>query len=487
MNIFSKRKVLVKTALIFLIIVSSCGEKDNPAPQNTEPIVTDKGTPTGQLVSASIGTSGGTLQSADGKIKLDIPAGALSSTTTVSIQPVSNEAPLGLGQGYRLLPEGVTFTKPVKITFQYDDQLLGNAIEDFLWIVTQAEDGTWNAMLKSVVDTNSKTVSVEATHFSDWMLGKFIELTLAPSAATLLVGKSMDLKVSGFYRDKSRVEVSDSPDELAPLVPISSNGLDELTALTPIPPLESRLQDFRVKGWTLNGASAPVTNNNGSLSVSGMNATFKAPSKRPASNPVAVTVQLEGSNLEGRKTSYLLTSNISILESELYTILTVDGETFEYYQYGFNGTIPANDNDYFIANCGRSVYSLDMVSTHIVGNSIFDSFTLSIENPAKGTKTLGCLYTDSHDAFTYSASSEAMSSAYMSSYSKRQKKGDQCESVSLCGSFSVTILEYDGKAGGIVQGTFSGTVYEDKEGYEKQCKTPDEHTVSGEFRLVVVN
>ena len=111
-----------------------------------------------------------------------------------------------------LQPEGLTFAKPVELKFHYDGQLLKNTPEDFLWIVTQAGDGSWNAMLKSVVDTGAKTVTIKTAHFSDWALGRFIDLSLNPSSSTLSKGQSVTLIVAGFVRDNTLQE----DDELGP-------------------------------------------------------------------------------------------------------------------------------------------------------------------------------------------------------------------------------------------------------------------------------
>src|SRR6266542_5019916 len=125
-------KTVILKSLVMMTVVSlslalfSC-KKDNVGTDTGKPLVTETGTPTGEVSGASIGTSGGTLTSTDGNITVAIPAGALTATTAVSIQPITNEAPLGLGFGYRLLPEGTTFSKPVTITFHYNDQVLNHS------------------------------------------------------------------------------------------------------------------------------------------------------------------------------------------------------------------------------------------------------------------------------------------------------------------------------------------------------------------------
>jgi len=475
------RNYFMMIIFIIMLIIFSCKKENSPSGENSTPLITDKGTPTGDPSATSIGSPGGTAVSTDGNLTVSIPSGALSSATSISIQPITNKAPLGLGFGYRLLPEGTTFNKPVKITFHYNDQLLQQSLDDFLWIVTQAEDNSWNALLKSVVDKNAKTVSIETTHFSDWALGKFIDFTLNPSMYYIKKGKSVHLWLSGFSRDKA---LSDN-DELVPLTPITELG-DGLTPLTPIPPVESRLMDFRVKQWTLNGVAAPVSNTNGSLNASGYSANYTAPNKRPTANPVAVTVQLEANNKEGGKVSYMVTSNITVIESDLYLLVKIDGKTLEYYQYGYNGTVPPDPNNASLANCAVNddgVIVLYGTST-VNGSSVTNGFEIAIDKPSVTTRALKSNNADGEDDITYMYEP---GKSYEMDYTERiyDAAHDICNTNYKWGNSSVTILTYEG-AGGIIRGYFSADIYDDKPGYGKDCKMPDLHKVEGEFNLFVI-
>src|SRR4030081_2081144 len=64
------------------------------------------GTPDGKQVSKDIGATGGTIVSDDGRIELIFPPGALTSTTSISIQPTTNAAPNGTGKAYAFEPSG---------------------------------------------------------------------------------------------------------------------------------------------------------------------------------------------------------------------------------------------------------------------------------------------------------------------------------------------------------------------------------------------
>src|SRR5882724_2188023 len=86
---------------------------------DTSAAITAVGTPIGSPVTKTIGTAGGTIISADGRAELNIPAGALSSDLAISIQPITNECPNGIGIAYDFLPNGTKFLIPATFTFHY--------------------------------------------------------------------------------------------------------------------------------------------------------------------------------------------------------------------------------------------------------------------------------------------------------------------------------------------------------------------------------
>ncbi len=100
----------------------------------------------------------------------------MNATRVITIEPITNHVSLAVGGGYRLGPEGTTFSQPVTLTFKYTDGMLGDKPAETLWITTQNNDGSWSANIRSVVDVTAKTVTAKTTHFSDWALGRFIDL-----------------------------------------------------------------------------------------------------------------------------------------------------------------------------------------------------------------------------------------------------------------------------------------------------------------------
>jgi hypothetical protein len=133
-----------------------------------------KGTTTGAATSRVIDSSGGKVTSTDGRIDLTVPAGAFTTATEVSVQPITNTAPNGVGVAYRLLPEGTTFSQPATITFHLDPtQALGIASS---FVVSQHADGLWYSQPHQSRDSAARTISVAAKHFSDWTVAQTVLL-----------------------------------------------------------------------------------------------------------------------------------------------------------------------------------------------------------------------------------------------------------------------------------------------------------------------
>jgi hypothetical protein len=170
---------------------TSGGAPVPPYVHDTSAMRTAVGTPSGNPVSKTIDASGGTIISSDGVLELDIPAGALPAPTNIAIQPVTNEVPIGLYQGYSLTPNGQQFQKPVTLTFHYKDQDLDTSDPAGLSVGYQTGDQTWEVFTDVTVDTVSKTVSVQTPHFTIFDL--LPDLRISPEEAIIGVGKTLHL------------------------------------------------------------------------------------------------------------------------------------------------------------------------------------------------------------------------------------------------------------------------------------------------------
>ncbi|WP_109698034.1 hypothetical protein [Chitinophaga deserti] len=156
------------------------GDDPNPNPpgEDNPPVMTGKGVPDGSAATQkSIGAAGGTLTSVDGLLTLTVPAGAFTSNQNVSIQRISNLNPSAAGPAFRLLPEGVTFAKPVSITFKCPDTDSTIFAPEYLRGSYQKANGGW-WKLPGTINTTARTVTVQTTHFSDWSAVSDLKLVI---------------------------------------------------------------------------------------------------------------------------------------------------------------------------------------------------------------------------------------------------------------------------------------------------------------------
>ncbi|MHB8873816.1 MAG: hypothetical protein ACYC8T_09050 [Myxococcaceae bacterium] len=265
--------------LVAVVVACGCGpagKKATPKP----PLVTERGTPAGQVALLSIGPSGGAVASADGLLSVTVPPGALGAASDVQVVPITNHAPGGRGDGYRLSPEGQTFSAPVTLTFHYSDAQLTGTAPEALGLAYQDEEGTWRSLKAVALDASAKTVSVTTTHFSDWSMVSGFQLR--PPSAGVNVNEQLPLEVV-FCQSQQQDEVS------------TLLALCEPTAV------------FPVTSWSVNGVA------NGSGSVGTVQETqqgvaeYTAPGTKPQSNPVAVSAEVTLG-----KTRVMLVANVTV-------------------------------------------------------------------------------------------------------------------------------------------------------------------------------
>ncbi|MBS0380008.1 MAG: hypothetical protein JSS29_16125 [Proteobacteria bacterium] len=150
-------------------VVVAC--KDNYQPTYTP---APKGVAAGAATTQSVDATGGSLTSADGRITLQIPAGALAGPTQISVQPITSTVGNGVGAAYRLEPEGTTFAVPVTLTFHLSATEAPALNSTF--VATQEANGLWYSQPHQQRDATAQTVSVTSTHFSDWTIAQTLEL-----------------------------------------------------------------------------------------------------------------------------------------------------------------------------------------------------------------------------------------------------------------------------------------------------------------------
>jgi hypothetical protein len=248
---------------------------------------TEMGRPAGKKISDKIGREGGKLASADGRLELVVPEGALDSRTSLSIQPINNTLSPGKADAYDLEPSGRNFEKPLQLIFHYSKTETVGVMPALKGIAWQDDKGQWFRLDNTVVDTIGHTVTGSITHFSHWAY--FDAFTLVPEVARLKVNHQLPLKI------------------ICTGVPSPSGPV--LTDET----IESQVR-FTTYADGIRGGNNVV----GTVSaVRSQSAKYKAPASVPNGNPVAVSVETNaGFTLNGQHYNRLkLVSRITIIDN----------------------------------------------------------------------------------------------------------------------------------------------------------------------------
>jgi len=277
----------------------------------TVPTPTEVGTLLGDPFTKTIGKTGGSIASADGNAELIFPEGALEDNTSISVQAVTQTAPNGVGHAYKFLPDGIQFKKPVTLKFHYTADDLAATLGDLMGIAFQDTIGGWWRVNNFTNDTVSKIISAPIKHFTAYTA--FDILFINPPGEVLRINKSLDLKVDIIASDDDDLtKLGANEEELVPLIKVGKKIV-----------------------WSANG----VANGNssfGTLTAVSLAATYKAPAKVPAQNPVLVSAQVQTKfKYHGKifdKT--LLASTIKIIDGENYLLEIRETETADPFAYG---------------------------------------------------------------------------------------------------------------------------------------------------------
>lgn len=117
----------------------------NPAEMPTGTAI-DFGKPLGVSVTQTIGPDGGTLTTADGRVAVHFPAGAVKTPTAISLQPVENTAPVeAASPSVALLPADLVLQKPAEVVFKNAKAGRQTGELTGAWIAEQHANGVWEA------------------------------------------------------------------------------------------------------------------------------------------------------------------------------------------------------------------------------------------------------------------------------------------------------------------------------------------------------
>jgi len=152
------KKFTILSVVLFLslFLLINCGDDDDEV--KVEESVTKKIT----------SSSGGSVSTESKKANVEIPAGALSADTEVTVKPISksgqpDEANLG-SDVYEFGPSGTQFSKPVTISIE----ITGSVPETKSAKLAILKDNKWEAVSGSKVEGTK--VSGQVTHFSKYVI-----------------------------------------------------------------------------------------------------------------------------------------------------------------------------------------------------------------------------------------------------------------------------------------------------------------------------
>jgi hypothetical protein len=200
-------------------------------------------------ITQTVGSGGGTITSADGRLTLEIPPGALTEDTEITIILLLAPGEEGVNLlGYEFLPDGLEFLTPARVTVDVEE-ITGTPDEDDISfatnpiiITTEGEEVAVldNLTLELDADTGSTTLGGDVEHFSRKVVGGKIPITASISGVPLqhpantplalilvdvvdvVANLSSDLLTSTEYTDSS----------ISPVIYKDVNPL-KLTQLTP--------------------------------------------------------------------------------------------------------------------------------------------------------------------------------------------------------------------------------------------------------------
>lgn len=219
---------------------------------------------------ATIGPQGGSLRSADGRLSVRVPAGALAAPTELSVEGLQTSAPHGLAS-YRLLPEGLSLAQPVELSLNYASGTLAAEDPSVAAVLARRDAaGRWLADFSTRQDRAAHTLTLATRRFGDFAWAEAVRL--APAASRVPVGGGLDLSVNVCTDPPT----DDPSGMLAPLTEhCAPSSLGTLA-----------------QGWAVNGRPGGDVAAGTVLKAEGdaARAHYSAPPVVPDPNPVAVSV-----------------------------------------------------------------------------------------------------------------------------------------------------------------------------------------------------
>lgn len=336
MNYFLKTitRLVPKVVILgFLFVgISACKKNEVPNEENENgqgatPQERPFGIPFGQATVKQIGPEGGALTSEDGMLQVEVPPGTVTKSVDFSIQPITNTLEKGIGIAYRILPEGLTFLKPVTITFDLQEAEIGMEASDLLFMTYQDKKGHHYLASDTELDKINKKLIVKTTHFSDWGLAQLFELEV--SKQYVAVGETSNMRLMCL--------------------------LGSLTSLTQDQPIG----DFVEYSGNTSALRWSIGYGKGTLKGSGATCIYTAPSQVPMENPAQVSVTVPLSLYSKKRSPVVMLSTPVYTDPDDYMIIKVDGKEMK-------NKAPENGESSVTLNANNFYIWADLEDGHLI-------------------------------------------------------------------------------------------------------------------------
>ncbi|TLV03202.1 hypothetical protein [Dyadobacter luticola] len=375
-------------------------DTDPPASSTGDPMPVGK--PIGAPVTKVIGPAGGTIEIPESRMVFKFPAGVISKETPITIQPVENTTPLGMGTSLEITPKDVKLTGNAQVTWNYTDEDLNGTNTDVLGAAFQDEKGVWQGSKDITVDKTAKTVTAPVSHLAHWSF--YAQFSLISDKDRLAPGDNCELTaryIEG-YNDQDLV------------VPLTGHKV---------------VRKSMVVKWTLNGNKAGDDVDGDYANVGQLTedqtwalTKYDAPPREPDVNPVAVAVELNV-----KEFGHLMLIHTERIESP--SSLKIDGQSDSNPVVGL--TLHGSKLSGIIQDKTFTQMMVVFNIDHFSGKGTYEinkGHTVSI-NPRSGSKV-----------------------PYLDSYYNDQAKW-------ISGGGKITITEYNGP-GKPIRGSLSGAFFE---------------------------
>jgi hypothetical protein len=321
------------------------GPTPPPSPPSppSPPITTDFGTPVGSPVEGTMDATGGSLSEPTAAVTVRAIPGVYDSSAQVSVQPITNTLPGGIGLG-AAIASSQALKKPLIVRFAYGADEPDRAS---LGIALQREDGSWVSLYPIVVNTANKTIAaalpdslpaagapIKPTALDVRRVVRYQAFYIKPASATLKVDESVR------FVPWARVVENECAVVGSIVRPLSDPVEDDLPALPPCRRAVVRDYPFTntkpgfVRTWEVVGSG------NGTVQpLSPAGATYTAPATAPSPN--TVDVRFTSSFSDVNRPPVVLVAKVTIgggdgwsgTFKQTYSTFTIDGRVeWELYQ-----------------------------------------------------------------------------------------------------------------------------------------------------------